>query len=202
MLARAPYRVDLRYGLFHPVNGQAPGTQSKTWFFDAPQGALTAELLHRIFYDANVRMRRREPNDHAYLGLVDFEVRLVEVGALLAWDGKSGEPFPWFASQRAIVWEPGACFIVADDGRYDNFDQHDFTELLMNRLLDAGVVDPARFVAFFDRYFPNAAGSGQSTFEQRAERTANLVAIRAQGFRKPPGAAPFASGPPLAADTA
>ncbi len=205
MSARASFRVDLTYGLFHPGGGRAPGEQKKTWFFEIPVEAPSAlppiaywtELLHRIFYDANVAMRRREPNDVNWLGLVQFWVSPVLGESLLAWDGRSADLLPWVAAERAVVWESGACYFVANDGRYDTFGYIEYTELIMNRLLDAGRIDAVAFQHFMRLFFPNNAATAHEAFADRAQRVRNIEAIREGiGFRRQPGSQPMCSGPP------
>jgi hypothetical protein len=64
------FRVDLTYRLAGP-NGRTPDTHRKAWYFDLPTVDWD-ELLHRVFYDANVGMRRREPRDDSWLALDDY----------------------------------------------------------------------------------------------------------------------------------
>lgn len=193
-------RVDLEYRLCRPGGWRTPGTQGKTWFFEVPAVRLAdeawLELLNRIVYDSNVAMRRREPGDDAWLGLDAFRTSPVEAAEVLAWKGPSdAEGAPWVAAHRAMLWEPGPCYFVDDEGRYDVMGGNDFTELLLHRLLLAGRVDAAEFEAFFDRCF--GSGKGKAIHEDRARRFGNLVEVRATGggFRKAPGAEPWESGP-------
>lgn len=199
---RRPFRVDLDYRLCGGSGARSAGTQAKTWFFEVPAARADdgawAELLHRIFYDANVALRRREPDDAAWLGLDSFRTAPVDPSAILAWDGKSVEPFPWIQSGQRVVWEAGPCYFVDDAGRYDLLSAHDYTELLMLRLLHAGTIDAAAFIDFFNRYFPKGKpGAGQRMYDERELRFANLVVVRDLPgvFRKPPGGKPWASGP-------
>ncbi len=113
----------------------------------------------------------------------------------MTWDGKSTAPFPWHEAHTKIVWEPGACFIVDATGRYDTMAALDFTELLMNRLVESKKLDEAMWILFFDRYFP-LPPQGKSLCAERASRFKNLVVVREGGaWRKKPGAEPIASGP-------
>ncbi len=191
-------RVELDFALMRPT-GRTPNTMSKTWFFEVPEARADEpsmnELLHRIFFDANVALRVREPNDTAYLTLVTFATVVLDASALPNWDGKSTAPFPWHEAHSKIVWEPGACFIVDVTGRYDTMSALDFTELVMNRLLERDEVGEATWIAFFDRYFPTPP-QGKSLWAERSNRLKNLGVIRESGtWRKRPGEPPIASGP-------
>lgn len=201
VLSAAPVHlaVSLDFTLVRPT-GREPKTMPKRWFFEVPAKRADPksmeELLNRVFFDANVKLRLREPGDAAYLALVSFKTEKVDEHAVAAWRGGDDAAFPWVAAQRAVVWEPGACFVVDDKGRYDTVDADDFTELVMNRLLERKAVDQAGFVAFFDAYFAKAPkGTGQKLYEARAERLKNIVAIREGPYRKTPGEKPHASGP-------
>lgn len=199
---RRPFRLDMQYRLCRPGGWKTPTTQSKTWFFEIPEARATpeawTELLHRIIYDANVVMKRREPNDEAWLGFDSFVATPVEPRSILPWDGKSADLFPWMAAEQKRVWEPGACYIVDDVGRYDLLGAHDFTELLMLRLLNSGAVTPQAFVEFFNRYFlKGEPGAGKRMYDDREKRFANLTVIREVPgvFRRAPGSTPVVSGP-------
>ena len=191
-------RVDFDFALMRPT-GRTPNTMAKTWFFEVPRARSDEksmnELLNRIFFDANVWLRTREPTDTAYLTLVKLTTVQIDKKTLLEWDGKSTEAFPWHAAQKKIVWEPGACFFVDARGRYDRLDAVDFTELLMDRLVEEKKVDEAKWIAFFDRYFPDKP-QGKTLWAERSKRMKNLVTIRdSDRYRKAPGTAPIASGP-------
>lgn len=201
LLSAAPVHlaVSVDFTLVRP-SGRDPKTMTKRWYVEVPAKRADAksmeELLHRVFFDANVTLRLREPGDAAYLAMVSFKTEKVDERAVAAWRGGDDAAFPWVAAQRAVVWEPGACFVVDEQGRYDTVDADDFTELVMNRLLEKKAVDQAGFVAFFDAYFAKAPkGTGQKLYEARAERLKNIVAIREGPYRKPPGEQPHASGP-------
>ena len=200
--ARAFVRVDLAYSLCGPYGRVSPNTQSKTWFFDVPAAreadAAWAELLHRIFYDSNVRLGRAEPGDVNYLNLETFERSPVDVGGMLADGGASWGAMPWFATARDVVWEPAGCYIVDDEGRYDVMSGSDYTELVMNRLLGAGRVDEATFVAFFDRVagLAGKAPVGRKYFDEREARFARIAVVRPTGqYRRAVGEEPVRSGP-------
>lgn len=195
-------RVDLQYRLATASDPASPGPQQKTWFFDLPvdrcPSSAWEELLHRIFYDANVMLRRREPADEAWLALDRFEVSPVDLDTMLAWDGTAsreaaGAHLPWLLSASAVVWEPAACYIVDDDGVYDGMEGEDFTELVLCRALNTGRVDEAAARTFLDRFYP---GRGEAVFADRRQRYRNLLGIRdTVEFRKAPGTQPWCSGP-------
>jgi hypothetical protein len=203
-------RIDLEYRLV--THGVAtPNTQSKTWFFAIPgkrdNDAAWRELLNRLFYDANVLMKRREPGDAGWLALDSYRSSALDPAHILAWNGKTDEAttreyLPWFLSARAVVWEGSACWIVDDSGRYDALRPYDYCELMLDVMLGAGTAGPERVVSFLDKLYP---GSGQKIYDDRAQRIANIKVVRAPGpgvFRREPGSEPVASGPPSAADLA
>lgn len=201
VLSAAPVHlaVSLDFTLVRPT-GREPKTMPKRWYFEVPAKRADArsmeELLHRVFFDANVKLRLREPGDAAYLAMVSFKTEPVDEQAVAAWRGGDDAAFPWVAAQRAVVWEPGACFVVDEKGQYDTIAADDYTELLMNRLLEKKAVDQAGFVAFFDAYFAKAPkGTGQKLYDARAERLKNVLEIRKGPYRKPPGERPHVSGP-------
>jgi hypothetical protein len=200
-------RVDLQYRLTTPSEPASPGTRHKTWFFDLPvereRPDAWEELLQRIFYDANVKLRRREPGDEAWLALDRFEISPVDVGIMLAWDGTmswdaAAAHLPWLLSAAAAVWEFAACYIVDDAGAYDGMEGEDFTELVLCRALRSGRVTEPDARAFLDRFYP---GRGEAVFADRRQRFRNLLGLRdTVEFRKAPGAQPWCSGPVREAD--
>lgn len=200
-------RVDLQYRLVQPTGLMSATTMPKTWFFDLPvhreRPELWTELLHRIVYDANVRLRRQAPYDEAWLRLDGFTVEPVDLAHMLAWDGTRtreaiAEHLPWIISAGSIVWETAGCLIVDDAGRYDGMEGEDFAELILYRALDEGRIDEAGVRDFLERLYP---GRGAAYLADRRRRSANLVAIRpTSAFRKAPGLPPFGSGPPRPED--
>jgi len=202
------HRIDLEYRLVR-YGAATPTTQEKSWFFAIPRTrdseAAWSELLHRLFYDANIRLRRREPDDPGWLALDSFRTHTLDPAHVLGWNGQTDEPtareyLPWFLSARAVVWEGSACWIVDDVGRYDALSPYDYCELMIDRLLAAATTGAAGAISFFDKLYP---GKGQAIYDDRAQRIANVKAIRTPEpgvFRKPPGAEPVASGPPQAED--
>lgn len=191
-MARVFARADVTFRLNQA--GSASGERTKRWFFEVPASRdapdAWAELLHRIFYDCNVQ-QRRSASDARWLGLERFTTTRVDPRALLAWDGAPATRaahFPW----------ADPCYFVDDAGRYDIMTAHDFTELMLLRLHAEGAVDRDAYVAFLERYFPNAdAGAAEELWNDRAQRLANLVVIRDQPhlYRRAPGSQPVVSGP-------
>jgi hypothetical protein len=194
-------RVDLHYRLAGPES-VSPGTQGKTWFFDLPVDRLHpdgwTELLHRIFYDANVKLRRREPLDGNWLALDRFEVSAVDAAVMLAWDGvatpeKAEAHLPWILASSRVVWEYTGCYFVDEAGGYDGMTGNDFSELVLYRALAEGRTDAATAQAFLERLYP---GHGGSVYAERDQRFQNLVEVRpTPDYRRTPGATPWMSGP-------
>ncbi len=204
-------RVALTFRLANGYGGLTPDTKDKTWFFEVPAARdnehAWRELLHRIFYDANVAMQRREPGDAAWLVLDAWTTTPVDEAAALAWDGTAtldvaSRHLPWYVSQSRVVWEPAPCYWVDGAGRYDGLEANDFSELVVYRALAAGRVDETSAVTFLQKVYPREPGAGQRIFDARAERLANITCVRAPPpgvFRKVPGEEPVVSGPPAPA---
>jgi len=190
------YRVELTYRLAGP-NGRTPDTHSKTWFFDLPS-ADWDELLHRVFYDANVGLRRREPRDEGWLALDSYRVSPVLVDTMVAWDGgatagRAAAHLPWIIASGAVTWEYTSCYLVDATGGYDGMTGNDFSELVLYRALAAGRITDVQAREFLAKLYP---AHGAAVFADREERMANLVVVRpTAAFRRPPGSAPFVSGP-------
>jgi hypothetical protein len=190
------YRVDLAYRLAGPY-GRSVDTHSKTWFFDLP-AVDWDELLHRVFYDANVGLRRREPNDENWLALDSYQVSPVSVDTMLAWDGeatagKAAAHLPWILASGAVTWEYTSCHLVDEAGAYDGMTGNDFSELVLYRAMAEGRVGDAQAREFLGKLYP---GNGDSTFADRRQRMANLVTVRpTTAFRRTPGSTPYESGP-------
>jgi hypothetical protein len=196
------YRVDLTYRLATPF-GRSPEARGKTWFFEWAAGDWD-ELLHRVFYDANVGLRQREPHDESWMALDTYEVGPVAVGTMLAWDGeataaKAEAHLPWIRSSGAVSWEYTSCYLVDGSGAYDGMTGNDFSELVLYRALDAGLVTGEQAREFLAKLYPG----NPAVYAERRERMANLVGVRpAAAFRRVPGSTPFASGPVRAEDLA
>jgi hypothetical protein len=204
---RSQQRVDLNFRLVSPDGMPTPTTMPKTWFFDLPSERqrtdVWTELLHRIFYDTNVQLRRREPLDASWLMLDSFTAIPIDVAQMLAWDGtatmeSAAEHLPWIVAARKVVWEPAACYIVDDSGRYDGLGGMEFAELVLYRALAAGALGEPEGHALMTKLYP---GSVEDLFANREQRFANLIVVRpTEAFRRSPGAPPWESGPPRPAD--
>ena len=196
------HRVDVEYRLSGP-GGRSADTHGKSWYFDVPGEVDWGEVLHRVFYDANVGMRRREPRDESWLDLDTFDVTPVSLDTMLAWDGeptteKAVTHLPWILGPAAVTWEYTSCYLLDGAGGYDGMTGYDFSELILYRALAAGRVTRTAPGEFLDKLYP---GKGASVFADRTARTANLVVVRpTPAFRRPPGSTPHVSGPIRHAD--
>jgi hypothetical protein len=190
------FRVDLAYRLAGPA-GLITDTQRKTWYFDLPVVDWD-ELLHRVFYDANVGLRRSEPRDESWLALDSYQVSPVLVDTMLAWDGeatadKAAAHLPWILASSAVTWEYTSCYLVDGAGGYDGMTGYDFSELVLYRALAEGRTTETQAQEFLAKLYPN---NGASVFAERQQRMANLLVMRqAAAFRRAPGSTPGASGP-------
>lgn len=190
-------KADFEHTLIKADGTGVGKTMPKTWYFEVPASRADdkhmEELLHRIFWDANVKMRYREPGDHAFLKMVSFKTHKVDPTELKTWKGGE-KKFGWLEATRDVVWELTATYIVDEGGNYDGIGGNDYSELLMHRMLQSGQVDEKAFVAFFDAYNPKTPG--KTVLADREKRFKNLTEIRKdQGYRKKPGEKPVASGP-------
>jgi hypothetical protein len=202
MPERTQRRIDLQFRLASS-EGQTPTTKERAWFFDVPSQRDNedgwCELLNRIFYDANVALRRREPNDLKWLALDSWSVSPVNVETMLAWDGeatteKAKVHLPWILSHFGIVWEFSACYFVDDAGAYDGMTGYDFSELVLYRAMAEGLVNEAAARAFFGKLYPKGDSAGY--FNDRETRLKNIATVRPPtAFRKPAGEKPWVSGP-------
>ena len=207
MSDRTQQRVDVYYRLAGPVGSYTADTHRRTWFFDLPldRENLDAweELLHRMFYDTNTILRRREPRDESWLALDHFRVSPVDAEHMLAWDGavtqaNAESHLPWILAHANVVWEFAACYFIDDTGAYDVMTGNDFSELVLYRALEEGRTTEASARSFLDKLYP---GKGDTTFAQWELRLRNLLGVRPTGaFRKPPNSRPQASGPVREAD--
>lgn len=192
-------RVSLHYRLVRD-GVPTPDTQQKTWFFDLPRKWATAEgfreILNRIFFDTNAMMRAREPGDRAHLALDSFTVAPVDLAETLSWDGTAtreaaAKYLPWIIAHQRLVWEPAACLVVDEAGRYDGMTGNDFSELVVFRALEEGAIGEAEALSFIQKLFPGGGPSnGQGMFDDRAQRMANLVMVRPQPGRRTPNQRP------------
>lgn len=206
--ARACIEATIVYQLATP-NGFAPGTQTKVWYFDLPAeratGAALQELIVRIFYDANVSLRRRQPDDPAWFHVATITTRAVDEAAMFAWSGEASADaarvhMPW--QLQRVVWEHATCYIVDDAGRYDGMGANDLAELIAYRAEDAGRRSRADVHAFLGKLYPKP-GAADEYIADRAKRFANIVQVRPAQlgvFRRAPGTQPIVSGPPQPAE--
>jgi hypothetical protein len=201
MSPRIAYRADVQYRLAQ-IYGASAGTRAKTWFFEIPQSRDTldgwTELLNRIFYDANMLMRSREPNDTSWLAVDTFTTAPVSTATMLAWSGvatpdQAAVHLPWMLSAGAVSWEFSACYFVDDAGAYDGMTGYDFSELILYRALEAAQTSSEQALVFLDHLYP---GRGADVFAERSERYANLLGVRpSDAFRRQPASQPWISGP-------
>ena len=195
------HRVDVAYRLSGP-GGSSPGTQHKTWFFDVTTVDWD-ELLHRVFYDANAGMRRREPRDDSWLALDSYRTSPISLPTMLAWDGeatqdKAAAHLPWILASAAVSWEYTSCYLVDASGAYDGMTGNDFSELVLYRALAEGRATQTQAQDTLAKLYP---GHGDAVWSDRRQRIANLVTVRASGaFRRTPGSTPYVSGPVKAED--
>jgi large subunit ribosomal protein L7/L12 len=104
----------------------------------------------------------------------------------------------WVNFDKARVWEPAVCYYVDDAGRYDVMSAHDFSELLLNRLLGRGEITTEQFRSFLDRYYAESEpAAGLRIYAHREARLQNLTTIReSPGVpRKTPNERPFSCCP-------
>jgi hypothetical protein len=158
--------------------------QRKTWFFAAPESrdsdADFLELLERIFADANAKLRAAEPDDRSSLVLSSFAMTPLNVRDIAGWTGATDAEttrkyLPWFLSERAVVWEFSACWLVDENGRYDGLDAYAFTELMLYRGVETQQIAEAEAVSFLDKLY---SGRGRAIFDDRAARLRNIDVIR------------------------
>lgn len=198
-------RVDMTCFLNMASGGKSPDTRMRSWFFEIPSHCHDAahwqELIPRIFYDMNVALRRREPNDAAWISVEDFKVKPIDVGAIVAGDGS--EALPWDELDKQRIWEPAVCYFVNDMGQYDVMSANDFTELLLNRAWQTQMITEQKFIDFLDKHFSaREQGASKRIHASAAQRFQNLITVRNTPgvFRKQPGAGSFVCGPVAAAD--
>ena len=199
---RSQRRIDLAYRLIGADGAASAQTMPKTRFFDVPverdHRNWWGELLHRIFFDANVKLREHEPDDSSWLAMDSFEILPVSVAELFAWNGSRdldsvAGTVPMLVAAANVVWEWSGNYFVDDAGMYDGMAGEDFAELVAYRALMDGNATEASVLDLLERLYP---GRGAEVFAGRDARYANLTVIRpTDHFRKLPGAEPWASGP-------
>ena len=199
---RAWARADLKCYLQLPSGGVSPDTSPRSWYFELPRVRDTPahwqELVARIMFDTNTALRRRQPDDLAWIGVESVKVNPLQPRQVLTAPETDPRSLPWVNFDKARVWEPAVCFYVDDAGRYDVMSAHDFSELLLYRLLGRGEITPEQFRGFLDRYYAESGdAAGLRIYAQRDERLKNLTTIRedAGAPRKTPNKQPFSCCP-------
>jgi ribosomal protein L7/L12 len=194
--ARAQLECCLR--LAH--GGRSPDTTPRCWFFEIPRARHTLdhwkELVPRIMFDINTALRWREPTDLAWIDVERVAAHPFQPREVLSASPSDPRALGWVNIDRARVWEPAVCYYVDDEGRYDVMSAHDFSELLLYRLLGRGEITADEFVRFLDRYFADAEPSaGRRIYANAEERLRNLVTVRPESGRKTPNVRPFSCCP-------
>jgi large subunit ribosomal protein L7/L12 len=137
------------------------------------------EHVARIMFDINTGLRRRQPDDLAWIDAESIRACPVQPRQLLTAPESDPRSLPWVNIDRQKVWEPAVCYYVDDAGRYDVMSGHDFSELLLYRLLGRGEISAEQCRGFLDRYYAEAGPSaGQRFYEDREARLKNLTTIR------------------------
>lgn len=199
-------RTELECCLRLANGGRSPDTAARCWYFEIPRAHHTLdhwkELVPRIVFDINTSLRRREPSDTAWIEVESFRVRPLQPRQVLSMSETNPRTLAWVNYDRARVWEPAVCYFVDDTGHYDVMSAHDFSELLLYRLLERGEITPDQFKSFLDRYYAESEPSaGQKIYAEAEVRLKNLTTIRASpgAFRKNPNEQPFTCCPDAAA---
>lgn len=195
-------RVELKCCLRLPHGGVSPDTTPRCWYFEIPSARDTPEhwkeLVPRIMFDINTTLRRREPGDMAWIDIESLRVAPVQPRQILNMHETNQRSVAWVNFDRARSWEPAVCYYVDDAGRYDVMSAHDFSELLLYRLLDRGEITPERFRDFLDRYYGEGGpGAGLRIYADRWARLKNLTTIRENAVapRKTPYEQPYSCCP-------
>jgi ribosomal protein L7/L12 len=182
--------------------GRSPDTSPRCWYFEIPRAHDTLghwkELVPRIMFDINTALRRREPSDTAWIEVERFAVDPLQPRQVLTMHESNPRSLGWVNFDRAKVWEPAVCYFVDDAGRYDVMSAHDFSELLLYRLLGRGEITPEQFKSFLDRYYAESGAiDGEKIYANGEERLKNLTTVRADtgAPRKTPNEPPFSSCP-------
>lgn len=195
-------RAELKCGLRLPSGATSPDTSPRCWFFELPRNHDTPErwreLVARIMFDLNTALRRREPGDLAWIDVESIRVYPVRPRQVLTAPETDPRSLPWVNFDKQKVWEPAVCYYVDDAGRYDVMSAHDFSELLLHRLLGRGEITPEQFRGFLDRYYGESDSSaGPRIYADRRARLENLTTVRDDPrlSRKTPYEPPFSCCP-------
>ncbi|MBV9923777.1 MAG: ribosomal protein L7/L12 [Acidobacteria bacterium] len=195
-------RTELRCCLRLPNGGMSPDTTPRCWYFEIPSAHDTPghwqELVARIMFDINTGLRRRQPDDLAWIDVESIRVAPVQPRQVLAAPESDPRSLPWVNIDRQKVWEPAVCYYVDDAGRYDVMSGHDYSELLLYRLHGRGEISDEQCRDFLGRYYAEAGPSaGQRIYADREARLNNLTTIReiAGAPRKTPYEQPYSCCP-------
>jgi large subunit ribosomal protein L7/L12 len=187
-------RAELKCCLRLASGGTSPDTSPRCWYFEIPRDHDTPgqwqELVARIMFDINTALHRRQPDDMAWIDVESIRVSPLLPRQVLTAPETVPRSLPWVNFDKEKVWEPAVCYYVDDAGRYDVMSAHDFSELLLYRLLDRGEITPEQFRSFLDRYYGEGGPSaGLRIYADRWARLKNLTTIRENAVA--PGKTPY-----------
>ncbi len=195
-------RAEIKCCLRLPSGGVSPDNTPRCWYFEIPRGhdapERWQELVPRIMFDINTALRLREPSDLAWIDIESVKVYPLQPRQVLTAPETDPRSLAWVNFDKARVWEPAVCYYVDDAGRYDVMSAHDFSELLLYRLLGRGEITPEQFRSFLDRYYGESGTSaGLRIYGDREARLKNLTTIRENtgAPRKRPDERPFSCCP-------
>jgi large subunit ribosomal protein L7/L12 len=195
-------RVEIKCCLRLAHGGVSPDTTPRCWYFELPGAHNTPErwkeLVPRIMFDINTTLRRREPGDMAWIDVEGFRVFPLQPRQVLNMHETNQRSVAWVNFDRARSWEPAVCYYVDDAGRYDVMSAHDFSELLLNRLLGRGEITDEQFRSFLDRYYAESEpAAGLRIYAEREARLKNLTSVREDldAWKKTPNEQPFSCCP-------
>lgn len=202
-------RAEIKCSLQLPSGARSPDTTPHCWYFEIPSAHDTPahwqELVARIMFDINTTLRRRQPDDLAWIDVESIRVAPVLPRQVLTAPETDPRSLAWVNIDRQRVWEPAVCYYVDDAGRYDVMSGHDFSELLIYRLLGRGEISAEQCQSFLGRYYAAAGPSaGQRFYADREARLKNLTTIRENvgGPRKRPYQEPYSCCPEASASWA
>src|ERR1044071_318379 len=157
-------RAELKCFLQLASGGRSADSAPRCWYFELPRAHDTPghwqELVARIMFDINTALRRRQPDDLAWIDAESIRVAPVLPRQVLTAPESDPRSLAWVNIDRQKVWEPAVCYYVDDAGRYDVMSGHDFSELLIYRLLALGEITPEQCQGFLERYYVEAGPSG------------------------------------------
>ena len=195
-------RAEIKCSLQLPSGARSADTTPRCWYFEIPRAHDTVahwkELLPRIMFDINTTLRNRQPGDMAWIDLESARVYPLQPRQILVMDENLQRSVAWVNFDRARSWEPAVCYYVDDAGRYDMMSAHDFSELLLYRLIGRGEIMVEQFKSFLNRYFSETESSaGERIYADGEARLKNLTTVREDlnAFKKTPNQEPFSSCP-------